>query len=238
MTSIPRLNVTPRTGLADRLVASRRRQYLCADSGLKTIMAAVAFDSFFRSDATRWPPAQSMSYNGYETAASGPDGLREKEPSNQGRRSMLKSIDPILNADVLYALRAMGHGDDLVICDTNFPADAVARQTVMGRLLRIDNVTADRAARAILSVLPLDSFVETPALRMQIIGKPDEVPPVQIEVQSEIDAAEGRPLAMGSIERFAFYELARKSYCVIQTGERRFYGCFVFKKGVIAPDAT
>ena len=60
---------------------------------------------------------------------------------------MLKSIDPILNADVLYALRAMGHGDDLVICDTNFPADAVARQTVLGRLLRIDNVTAGRAAR-------------------------------------------------------------------------------------------
>jgi L-fucose mutarotase/ribose pyranase (RbsD/FucU family) len=70
---------------------------------------------------------------------------------------MLKSIDPLLNADVLYALRAMGHGDDLVICDTNFPADAVARETVLGRLLRIDNVTAARAARAILSVLPLDS---------------------------------------------------------------------------------
>jgi L-fucose mutarotase len=151
---------------------------------------------------------------------------------------MLKSIDPILNADVLYALRAMGHGDDLVICDTNFPADAVARQTVLGRLLRIDNVTAGRAARAILSVLPLDSFVDKPALRMQIVGEPGEVPPVQVEVQREIDAAQGGPLPMGSIERFAFYELAKKSYCVIQTGERRFYGCFVFKKGVIAPDAS
>ena len=98
---------------------------------------------------------------------------------------MLKSIDPILNADVLCALRAMGHGDDLVICDMNFPADATARQTVLGRLLRIDNVTADRAARAILSVLPLDSFVDKPALRMEIVGKPAEVPPVQIEVQRE-----------------------------------------------------
>ncbi len=144
---------------------------------------------------------------------------------------MLKSIDPILNADVLYALRAMGHGDELVICDTNFPADATARQTVLGRLLRIDNVTAGRAARAILSVMPLDTFVDKPALRMQIVGRPDEVPPVQIEVQREIDAAQGGPLSMGSIERFAFYELAKKSYCVIQTGERRFYGCFVFKKG-------
>src|SRR5215510_15323658 len=151
---------------------------------------------------------------------------------------MLKSIDPILNADVLYALRAMGHGDDLVICDTNFPADSVARQSVLGRLLRIDNVTAGRAARAILSVLPLDSFVDKPALRMEIVGQPDEIPPVQAEVQSEIDAAQGHPMPMGSVERFAFYELAKKSYCVIQTGERRFYGCFIFKKGVIPPDAV
>jgi L-fucose mutarotase len=155
----------------------------------------------------------------------------------QGKLSMLKSIDPILNADVLYALRAMGHGDDLVVCDTNFPADSVARQTVLGRLLRIDNVTAGRAARAILSVLPLDSFVDKPALRMEIVGQPDEIPPVQIEVQSEIDAAQRGPSPMGSIERLSFYERAKKSYCVIQTGERRFYGCFVFKKGVIAPDA-
>ena len=151
---------------------------------------------------------------------------------------MLKSIDPILNADVLYALRAMGHGDDLIICDTNFPADAVARQTVLGRLLRIDCVTAGRAAKAILSVMPLDGFVDHPALRMEIVGKPNEVPPVQAEVQAEVDAAEGRAWPMGSIERFAFYDLAKKAYCVIQTGERRFYGCFVLKKGVIPPDAA
>lgn len=149
---------------------------------------------------------------------------------------MLKSIDPALNADVLYALRAMGHGDDVILCDTNFPADSVARQTVLGKLLRIDNVTAARAARAVLSVMPLDSFVEHPALRMEIVGKPNEVPPVQAEVQAEIDRAEGRSWPMGSVERFAFYDLARKAYCVIVTGERRFYGCFAFKKGVIAPD--
>jgi L-fucose mutarotase len=151
---------------------------------------------------------------------------------------MLKSIDPILNADVLYALRAMGHGDDLVITDTNFPADAVARQTVLGRLLSIDNVTAARATRAILSVLPLDTFVDHPVVTMQVIGKPDEVLPVHVEVQREIDAAHGAPLPMGSVERFAFYELAKKSYCIIQTGERRFYGNFVIRKGVIAPEAA
>ena len=150
---------------------------------------------------------------------------------------MLKSIDPALNADVLYALRAMGHGDDVIICDTNFPADSVARQTVLGKLLRIDNVTAARAAKAVLSVMPLDSFVDHPALRMEIVGKPKDVPPVQAEVQVEIDKAEGKSWPMGSIERFAFYDLARKAYCVIQTGERRFYGCFAFKKGVIPPEA-
>ena len=150
---------------------------------------------------------------------------------------MLKSIDPALNAEVLGALRAMGHGDDVVICDTNFPAASVARQTVHGSLLRIDNVTAARAARAVLSVMPLDTFVENSALRMEVVDKPDEIPPVQAEVQAEIDAAEGRAWPLGSIERFAFYDLAKKAYCVIQTGERRFYGCFALRKGVIPPDA-
>ena len=151
---------------------------------------------------------------------------------------MLKAIDPMLNADVLHALCNMGHGDDLILCDANFPADAIARQSVIGKLLHIENVTAARAARAILSVLPLDGFVDEPALRMQVVGNPTEVPQVQAEVQAEIDAAEGRPRPMGSIERFAFYDLARKAYCIVQTGERRFYGCFIFKKGVIAPDAA
>lgn len=150
---------------------------------------------------------------------------------------MLKSIDPVLNADVLHTLKSMGHGDDLVIADMNFPSDSVARQTVLGKLLRLENVTAARAVKAVLSLMPLDSFVEHPALRMEIVDKPDEMPAVQAEVQAEIDAAEGRSSPMGSIERFAFYDLARRSYAVIQTGERRFYGCFVLKKGVVPPDA-
>jgi L-fucose mutarotase len=148
---------------------------------------------------------------------------------------MLKNIDPLLNADVLYALCAMGHGDELILCDTNFPADSVARQTVLGRLLRIDGIGAARAARAILSVFPLDTFVDDAALRMEVVGAPDEVPPVQVEVQREIDQAEGKPRPMGSIERFAFYERSKRAYCVLATGESRFYGCFVFKKGVIPP---
>ncbi|ESY09562.1 RbsD/FucU family protein [Mesorhizobium sp. M0615] len=149
---------------------------------------------------------------------------------------MLKGINPLLNADVLQALRAMGHGDDLVIADTNFPADSVAKQTVLGKLLRIDASAAD-VAKAVLSLYPLDTFVDDAAARMEIVGKPDEIPPVQKEVQKEIDKAEGKAWPMISVERYAFYERAKKAYCVIQTGERRFYGCFAFRKGVVPPDA-
>lgn len=150
---------------------------------------------------------------------------------------MLKGLSPLLNADVLYALKAMGHGDVIILCDTNFPADSIARQTRLGRLLRIDNTTSAQAAAAILSLMPLDTFIDDAAARMEIVGSPDEIPPVQQEVQKAIDAAEGKPWPMVSIERFAFYERAKKAYCVVQTGERRFYGCFSFTKGVIPPDA-
>jgi L-fucose mutarotase len=150
---------------------------------------------------------------------------------------MLKGIDNRLNAEVLHTLRAMGHGDTLVLSDTNFPSDSIARQTAIGTLLRMENLTSAQAAQAILSVLPLDTFVDDFACRMEVVGKPSEIPAVQAEVQAEIDRAEGRPRPMLSIERFAFYEEAKKAYAVIQTGERRFYGCFIFRKGVIPPEA-
>lgn len=150
---------------------------------------------------------------------------------------MLKEIDPRLNAEVLYTLAAMGHGDTLIISDTNFPADSIARQTVVGDLLRIGNVTAGEAVEAVLSVFPLDTFVDDFAGRMEIVGEPDTVPPVQDEVQAAIDAAEGSHRPMVSVERFAFYDMAKEAYAVIQTGERRFYGCFMLRKGVVPPEA-
>jgi L-fucose mutarotase len=151
---------------------------------------------------------------------------------------MLKNLDPLLNADILHALSAMGHGDEVVVCDANFPADSVARATALGKLLRIDGADAPRAVRAILSVLPLDTFVEAPAMRMEVVGEPATIPAVQREAQAEVDAAEGRPVPFAPIERHAFYARAGKAYCVIATGEARGYGCFVFTKGVLlAPDA-
>lgn len=149
---------------------------------------------------------------------------------------MLKGIDPRLNAEVLYALRAMGHGDVIIIADTNFPSDSVARKTVLGELLRMDNLTAGDAVEAVLSAMPLDTFVDDFAGRMEIVGDAATIPPVQTEVQAAIDAAEGAHRPMVSIERFAFYDIAREAYAVIQTGEWRFYGCFMLRKGVIPPE--
>ena len=139
---------------------------------------------------------------------------------------MLKGINSLLNADVLYTLRAMGHGDDLIIADTNFPSDSIAKETVLGDLLRIDAPAAE-VVKAILSVFPLDTFVDDAAGRMEVVGEPNSILPVMSEVQSEVSAASG-PNPMISIERYA----------VIQTGERRFYGCFAFRKGVIGPEET
>jgi L-fucose mutarotase len=150
---------------------------------------------------------------------------------------MLKGIDPLLHADVLATLCAMGHGDDLVIADANFPADSVARHTTLGRILRLDGADVPQAVRAVLSVFPLDTFVDAPVLRMEVVGKPQELPPIQQEVQTMVDQAEARPWPLGSLERMAFYERAKKSYAVIATSERRFYGCFILTKGVIAPKA-
>ena len=148
---------------------------------------------------------------------------------------MLIGINPLLNADVLYTLRAMGHGDDLIIADTNFPSDSVARETVLGEVLRID-ATAAEVVRAILSLYPLDTFVDDSAARMEVVNEPKTILPVMQEVQNEVLRV-GGPKEMMSIERYAFYERAKKAYAVIQTGERRFYGCFAFRKGVVPPDA-
>ena len=148
---------------------------------------------------------------------------------------MLIGINPLLNADVLYTLRAMGHGDDLIIADTNFPSDSVARETVLGEVLRID-ANAAEVVRAVLSLYPIDTFVDDSAARMEVVDEPKTILPVMQEVQKEVSSV-GGPKKMMSIERYAFYERAKKAYAVIQTGERRFYGCFAFRKGVVPPDA-
>ena len=114
---------------------------------------------------------------------------------------MLKTIDPLLGPDLLQVLAAMGHGDDLVLVDANFPADSVARHTVSGRLVRLDGAGVVRAAKAILSVFPLDSFVEPACWRMEVVGDPNAFPDVHQEVQEVIDQAEERGFPLAPIER-------------------------------------
>lgn len=149
---------------------------------------------------------------------------------------MLKGIDPRLGADLLHTLRAMGHGDMLIVVDTNFPAAAIARSTVLGRPLTMENLAAPEAIEAILSVLPLDTFVADFAARMEVVGDPATIPPVQAKVQAAVNWAERRARPIPAVDRFAFYDLARQAFAVVQTGERRLYGCFMLRKGVIGPE--
>lgn len=144
---------------------------------------------------------------------------------------MLRNLDPLLSPDLLHALAAMGHGDEIVIVDANFPAEATAR-----RLIRLDGLPAPRVLTAILSVLPLDTFVNHPAISMQVVDDPEGSPPVVDEFQKVIDEAADNPARIRPLERFAFYERARNAFAVVQTGERRFYGNLILKKGVVPPE--
>jgi L-fucose mutarotase len=151
---------------------------------------------------------------------------------------MLKNLDPLLIPELLTVLAEMGHGDELVLCDANFPAESVARSTTHGRPVWLAGADAPAAARAILSVLPLDGFVDAPVLRMEVSGDPQAVPRVQQEVQAAVDdATAGSAAAMQPLERSAFYDASKRTYAVIATGERRLWGCFIFKKGVVPPAA-
>jgi L-fucose mutarotase len=149
---------------------------------------------------------------------------------------MLKHIDPLLTPELLFVLAAMGHGDEIAVVDANFPADSVARGTCHGRVVSLGAVSMPQAVKAILSVLPLDEFVDAPVRRMAGGSETDELAEVQQEVQAVIDDASGRHWAMGALERFAFYEATRASYAVVLTGERRFFGNVLVKKGVIPPE--
>lgn len=149
---------------------------------------------------------------------------------------MLKNLHPLLTPELLYTLRAMGHGDELVICDCNFPAASVAADTFTGEPLLLPGVGTTEAAEAVLSVLPLDSFVEHTAFRMEVVNEPGTVLPVHQEFHQAVKNSAGRDLPLGAIERFAFYERAKRAYAVLATGERRGYGCFILVKGVLGPD--
>ena len=120
---------------------------------------------------------------------------------------MLKDIDPLLSAELLGHLAAMGHGDVLAIVDRNFPAASTAR-----RLVSLPGVDVPRAARAIFSVLPVDTFVEPAVHRMGAVGDEDTVLEVHAAFQRVVEEAEGRAVPSAAVERFEFYRRAAAAY--------------------------
>jgi L-fucose mutarotase len=146
---------------------------------------------------------------------------------------MLKHIDPVITADLLHVLMLMGHGDDLVICDINHPAGTIAKETTHGKLLNLAGCTIPKAARAILALMPLDTFVPQPVMRMRIVGDPDGAVPIFAAMQKALDESQGRPVAMGALDRFDFYAAAKQSFAIVRTSDPGPYGCFILRKGVI-----
>ncbi len=142
---------------------------------------------------------------------------------------MLKGIPDIISPELLKILDEMGHGDDLVIGDSNFPAASNAK-----RLVRADGHGVPELLDAILSLFPLDTFVEKPVSLMQVVKGGSAVPEIQERIRGVVRKYDPRgDLAVTSIERFEFYEKARQAYAIVATTEPGAYGCMIIKKGVI-----
>ncbi|KQV20803.1 ribose ABC transporter [Rhizobium sp. Root1203] len=142
---------------------------------------------------------------------------------------MLKGIHPVLNPDLLRAIARMGHGDEIVIADANFPSSTMGPE-----MIRADGVSATDMAEAILAHMPLDTFVPETAWRMEVVGDPQAVPDVCSEFQAIVSKRAG-DFKIASLERFAFYERSRKAAYIVATTEFRLYGNLILKKGVVHP---
>ena len=141
---------------------------------------------------------------------------------------MLKGIPSILSPELLYLMAQMGHGDELVLADGNFPAVSMGK-----RLVRADGHGVLKILEAVLQLFPLDLFVEQPAAVMRRVDKPDEAAPIWHEYQKLLEAAHGKRVSIERVERFAFYERAKVAFGVVATGETALYGNLIIKKGVI-----
>ena len=141
---------------------------------------------------------------------------------------MLRGLDPLLTPDLLHALASMGHGDTVAVVDANFPAAAIAR-----RLILLPGIDAPAALAAIVSALPIDDFEPNPITVMQVVGDPNATPPPVHDFTAVLSQHALPPSV--AIERHAFYRAAATCFAIVQTGERRFYGNIILRKGVIPP---
>jgi len=146
---------------------------------------------------------------------------------------MLKRIPAFMDADLLWVLAAMGHGDELAVVDRNFPARQTALATASGRLITLAGMDAPSSIAGILELMPLDNFVDAPVAHMDSVDHPGSLLPVHADVLAACRQAEQRDVACQAVERHQFYAAARKCFAVVQNSENRPYGCFILKKGVV-----
>lgn len=142
---------------------------------------------------------------------------------------MLRGIDPLLSPDLLHALRTMGHGDEIVIADANFPAS-----TLGPAVIRCDGVGGEALLRAVLNHLPLDTFVDAAAFRMSVVDRSHEMPAICRSYEEIVRELAG-PFALVPLERFDFYRRAEEASYIVASGERAFYGNIILKKGILPP---
>jgi len=142
---------------------------------------------------------------------------------------MLKGISNLLTPQLLHVLQAMGHGDEISIVDGNYPGESAGP-----KLVRLDGHSATDALDAILSVMPLDTFVKDPAVGMDVVGEVPEPPPILADFEAIIKKHEPA-MSLSVVKKPDFYPRANKAYAIVQTSEARLYGNIVLKKGVIFP---
>lgn len=141
---------------------------------------------------------------------------------------MLKGIPAILSPELLKILMEMGHGDEIVLGDGNFPAASCAQ-----RLVRCDGHAVPELLKAILKLFPLDTFVKSPVALMAVVPGDTSKPVIWDEFRRIVEQVDTRPDCFEFIERFAFYERAKKAYAIVATGESALYANVILKKGVV-----
>lgn len=144
---------------------------------------------------------------------------------------MLKNIPPVLSPELLKILMEMGHGDEIVIADGNFPSSAIAQ-----RLVRLDGHGVPEILEAVMRFFPLDAYTKKPVSLMQVVPGDPVVPTIWDDYKKILKAAEPEHCEIEFVERFAFYERAKKAYAVIATGESAIYANILLKKGVVLPE--
>jgi L-fucose mutarotase len=141
---------------------------------------------------------------------------------------MLKGIPDEISPELMHALMSMGHGDEIVIADGNFPGASNAQ-----RLIRADGLDGCTILKAVMQFFPLDSFVEDHAVVMAVVDPNAPEPPIWSRFRIILSDAEGKEVKLTPIERFEFYARSRKAYCIVATSEKALYANIILKKGVV-----